>query len=374
MKHKNDILAELKKGLDTIHQSIEDISNMPVEVEQPLNNSISGDKIHGGRITKFSSVGIQDDAKKLVVLVNDNGLHVDNLTTKTLTGDTSLNGNLTVEGKITAQKLHVDEITADIRNERTGPLEFVADEKGLYGKGLQWKGDGPTKQFTYRANPDRIWSSESIDIHEDASYNIGNTSVLTKHSLGSSIRNSELTKVGTLQNLRTQGNLVIDDYVFYNSDAMRLGFGTEEPNASISIANLDSEFIVDVEDVKTRIGNWTTSDLEIVTDNTARITVSANGHIHLGRKGRSDARVSVFGHLGIGINNVADDVQLAVAGPIKFQDKKFEVASQIPTTGNYRKGDVVWNDNPQPTGYMGWVCIREGTPGDWKPFGQIASS
>ena len=373
MKHKNDILADLQKGLSSVHEAIEQIASMPVEVEEPLNNSISGDKIHGGTITKFNSVGIQDTASKSVVLVNDNGLHVDNLTVTTLTGNTSLDGNLAVKGEITAQKLHVNEITSDVRNERSGPLEFLADEKGIYGKGLQWKGDGPTKQFVYRANPDRIWSSETIDLNESAAFSIGNTPVLTKDSLGSGVRNSELTKVGTLNNLRTQGNLVIDDYIYYGSDSMRLGFGTDAPNASVSIANLDSEFIVDVEDVKTRIGNWTTSDLEIVTDNTARISVMANGHIHLGRKGRADARVSVFGQLGIGVNNVSEGTSLAVAGPMKLQDKQFEVGSSMPTSGTYKQGDVVWNENPKPTGYMGWVCVREGTPGEWKPFGQIAS-
>jgi len=36
-------------------------------------------------------------------------------------------------------------------------VEFTAQEgKGVYGKGLAWKGDGPTKQLIYRANPDRI--------------------------------------------------------------------------------------------------------------------------------------------------------------------------------------------------------------------------
>jgi hypothetical protein len=33
----------------------------------------------------------------------------------------------------------------------------------------------------------------------------------------------------------------------------------------------------------------------------------------------------------------------------------------------------VWNNNPQPTGYVGWVCTREGTPGDWSGFGLIAN-
>ena len=44
-----------------------------------------------------------------------------------------------------------------------------------------------------------------------------------------------------------------------------------------------------------------------------------------------------------------------------------------PTTGVYAIGDIVWNTNPQPTGYVGWVCTRDGTPGLWKPFGAIGT-
>ena len=50
-----------------------------------------------------------------------------------------------------------------------------------------------------------------------------------------------------------------------------------------------------------------------------------------------------------------------------------QVGSGTPTEGSYRVGDIVWNTAPRPTGYVGWICVREGTPGEWKPFGQIAS-
>jgi hypothetical protein len=45
--------------------------------------------------------------------------------------------------------------------------------------------------------------------------------------------------------------------------------------------------------------------------------------------------------------------------------------TEIPTSGNFRKGDIVWNENPASTSYVGWVCVRAGTPGEWRPFGQI---
>jgi uncharacterized protein (AIM24 family) len=74
----------------------------------------------------------------------------------------------------------------------------------------------------------------------------------------------------------------------------------------------------------------------------------------------------------VNVNGGDDDVDIQTAGAVKFQGKKFEVNSQAPEFGQYTQGDIVWNDNPQPGDWVGWVCIRTGNPGMWKPFGNIA--
>lgn len=43
-----------------------------------------------------------------------------------------------------------------------------------------------------------------------------------------------------------------------------------------------------------------------------------------------------------------------------------------PTTGTWRKGDIVYNSDPATTEYIGFVCVSAGTPGTWLGFGQIA--
>ncbi|MFB6801741.1 glycosyl hydrolase family 28-related protein [Peribacillus butanolivorans] len=45
--------------------------------------------------------------------------------------------------------------------------------------------------------------------------------------------------------------------------------------------------------------------------------------------------------------------------------------SAIPTRGSYTVGDIVYNTIPVEGGYVGWVCIKAGTPGTWKGFGLI---
>jgi hypothetical protein len=259
----------------------------------------------------------------------------------------------------------------DMRMQSLSSIEFQSDTNGVYGKGLQWKGAGPTKQFIYRANPDRIWTNESIDIGLEASYMIGNTTVLRHTELGSSVRNSNLVTVGTLQNLRTNGNLSIDEYIFYNSDSESFGIGTESPNGKFSIATLDAEFIIDTEPNSAKIGTWSSDDLKIITDDSTRLIVRANGNIDLGNPDGNSIRVTVHGKLGIGVNNVDSDVTLSTSGPVKFENKKFMNGTDIPTSGSFKQGDIVWNQNPIQTSYIGWVCIRSGTPGEWRPFGLI---
>ena len=363
-------IQKVTDSLSLLASAIQDLAN-DSETEIEINDrSLSGNKIHGGMITKFQSQGIRDESTQATVLVNDLGLHVDNMTINEVLSPISIKGDLDVKGSITAEKLHVNEITADVRNERSSPLEFVAEgDAGIYGKGLQWRDHGPTKQFVYRANPDRIWTTESIDLNAGCSLYIDNVPVISQNELGSTISKSSLSSVGTLNNLRTSNNLTIDDWIYYESDSNRLGIGTEGPNAQLSVVSLESEFIIDCEGPTTRIGNFTTDVLDIVTDNTPRISINAYGDIVLGS--HENHKTKIQGRLGINVNKPSADIE--TAGPVKFEGKKFETATEIPTSGSYNRGDIVWNQLPTPAGYIGWVCVREGTPGEWKAFGQINS-
>jgi hypothetical protein len=47
-------------------------------------------------------------------------------------------------------------------------------------------------------------------------------------------------------------------------------------------------------------------------------------------------------------------------------------ASAAPTTGTWKRGDVVWNTTPSAGGTPGWVCVTAGTPGTWKAMANLA--
>ena len=42
-----------------------------------------------------------------------------------------------------------------------------------------------------------------------------------------------------------------------------------------------------------------------------------------------------------------------------------------PTSGTWKRGDLVLNQAPLAGGKVGWVCVAAGTPGTWHAFGQI---
>jgi hypothetical protein len=360
----------IRENLNNLATSLEDVLNRPVAKPVINDRSLSGDKINGGMITNFSSVGIKDKSTYTgspVLVVENDYVKVPALSTARIINPLTVEGNLTVKGEIHATKLHVDEISADVRNERTSPLEFKGENgSSPNGKGLIWTSNEYTKQFVLQK--DRLFSSESIDVHREKNYRIGNNVVLSENELGSGVVKSNLRTLGTLTGLAVDGPVVIDQYLFWDANSQRLGVGTESPNGAVSVGSWDHEFIIDPTDDKTfKLGTWTTGGLEIITDDTTRISISATGSITL------NDRVSVKGSFGVNVKNFADDADITTAGPVRFQNKKQEVGDGIPSSGNYRKGDIVWNDNPMPTGYVGWICVREGSPGEWKPFGQISS-
>lgn len=362
-------MSDIRKNLEELATTLENLQNQPIPKPAIRDRELSGDKIHGGMITGFSSIGIADEASKKVLKVKDDGLHVTVVYVDTLPGNVSVTGNLAVGGEIKAKKLHVEELVADVRNETTDPLSFTAKgNKTAYGKGLIWPGGDYTKQFLLQERPDRFFSTESVELRAHKIYMINGQNVLSQDTLGTTVTKSNLKKLGTLNELEVEGAVTIDNFVYYDANTQRLSLGSDAPNGTLSITSWDHEFVIDPTDNRDfKLGTYTTSDLHIVTDDTSRITIGATGAVAVNNK------LTVRDSVGIGVKNYANDVDLTVGGAVRIQNKKFETGDGSPDSGNYTKGDIVWNTNPKPTSYVGWVCIKSGTPGEWKPFGQISN-
>ena len=251
-------------------------------------------------------------------------------------------------------------------------ITFKSGDNGLNGKGLLWSGQGNVKQLVFNSEPDRFFLSESLDLAKNKQVSIGNTTVLTATELGSSISKSNLREVGRLKGLIVDGSMVINQYVHYNSANDRLGLGTDQPNAALSVAQDGVEIIIGtVEGSKARLGTYASHDIELVTDNTARIIIEAGGDIRLGNKKSGSIQVSVNGKLKVGSGTMDTRVDLHVNGGIKFNDKVHTYSSASPDYGVYNRGDIVWNSEPEVKKNIGWVCVKSGDPGTWLPFGEI---
>lgn len=350
-------IDNIRQGLARLATTVETIANTQAAEMPPATvNSISGNAIHGGKITLLRSTGVRDNATRTSLLVDDDMITVGNIDTDNLIGDIDISGGLNVQGALTVGSLHVEELSST--QKVTQNIDFTAQGGTIDMMGMQWRQPGQaTKQIVWRN--DRFYISNTVDLHRNAVIEIDNIPVLSSDSLGVTVQNSSLTTVGTLNNLRTTGDLTIDDFVTYDSGTMRFGIGSEVANAQFSVASNEAEFVVDPEFDHIRVGSYTTSKMSLLTDNKERIVIKEQGG------------VEVKGTLGIKVQYPGDDVDLQVAGAIRFMDKKVAVGSEAPTTGSNNIGDIVYNNNPEAGGWMGWVCIAGGTPGTWNRFGKI---
>lgn len=260
-----------------------------------------------------------------------------------------------------------------VAQEVTQFLEFRAKKgTGNSGKGIIWSGQGHTKQFVYNEQPDRFFSSESIELDKDKNISIAGVKVLDAKELGSGVTKSNLQTVGRLKGLIVDGSVNINQYMIYNGSVDRLGLGTESPNAALSVAEMGIEVMLGTtDDLQGMVGTFASTDFNIVTDNTSRVTVKANGNIELGNANRNPIQVKVNGKMSIGVQVPDPSVDLHVAGPVKFNGHLQMYSAAPPESGTYAVGDIFWNEAPRVGACIGWVCLRAGSPGAWYPFGEI---
>jgi hypothetical protein len=339
-------------------------------VQQIPKRSLSGDHIHGGKILKFASAGITDSATKEQIVVTDDSVSITSLSVGSVKSDLNVNG--TVSAKVVkADVLEVKEIKADIKFEKGESVTFGGGD--IYGKGLLWASVGYTKQLVFNSNPDRIFSSETIDVAKGKSFSVNGIKVLDDTELGPTVTKSHLREIGRLKGLLVDGDVVINQYMFYNSVSDRLGLGTDEPNAGISVVEEDTEMMLGGKGGRGIVGTFAGQGVDIVTDNTPRISISAGGAIQLGNPKTPPTQVSINGKLAIKVNSPDPEVDLHVNGAIKYGGRLQKYDKTYPDAGSYNSGDIVWNIDPKMNAYVGWVCIQTGSPGVWAPFGKIGN-
>jgi hypothetical protein len=367
----------LDKALAYLGSSLNSLvtqANGPVDLDnlhtRILKRSLTGDHLMGGTIVNFASTGIKDEATTQQLTIKDTGIEVKSLTVGSVKGD------LTVENTIAAKTIKVDvlevkEIKTDLKFGQSAALEItVSGGESLVGKGMLLKGQGSTKQLIFNTNPDKFVSTEHFELIKDREYRIDGTPVLSSTALGLGVTKSNLREVGRLRGLIVDGNVSLGQYVFYNDSTNRFGVGIENPNAGLSVCEDGVEVILGTKDQSRGIvGTFASVPFDIVTDNTARMSVGSSGNITF-----NSSEVVLNGKLAIGVRTRDSRVDLHVAGAVKYQDHIHQYLNGIPDSGSYIRGDIVWNTEPDVGRCVGWVCVRAGSPGTWMPFGEIKQS
>lgn len=224
-------------------------------------------------------------------------------------------------------RLEVDElVTGNGRQEQPLIIFKSTETKPIYQTGMLWQHDGRTRYLVYAANPDRIYSSDIFDLQNEQWYGIGGAMVLSRSSLGDSVTDSSLTKVGKLRELEVVGET-------------RLLGPVNIPNLNIETINLHNNFKVNI-------------------DGDDELTIQANGDIVIGVEENKQRNIMLHGHV-------------AINGGINLNGKRIISGPAAPALGIWNKGDICYNSNPDMEGYIGWVCVQNGEPGHWCPFGLI---
>lgn len=325
------------------------------------NLRVSGDAELGDFVffnSELNRVGINTEAPRAAITIKENNVEfgIGSYKNKvaslgTFTNDAveivadsipritiNTNGEIKINGKL---------IVDDLVTEKTPWMVFKeTKDQTNYGKGIIWSPlSGISKQLCLQAGPDRIHSTEIFDLAKDKFYSIENISVLSLTKLGQTVTDSSLTSVGVLRELQVGGNAAIAKTLSTTEvevGRMKLAHNLIKVNEDFTINRSENnEFVI-------------------------------GSNITIGNSTNPSRVVSVFGKLAVGAVSVDQDVSFTVNGPVSFDNKKFIVGNGTPTSGQFNKGDIVWNNDPKATDYIGWVCVTPGTPGYWLPFGAIA--
>ena len=189
--------------------------------------------------------------------------------------------------------------------------------------------------FYYKAQTDNFDVKESI--------RVGGNEVLWQDRLGNSVTKSRLQELGVLKELNVADTLLVNKN--------KVGINTLEPVGVFGVSDKGIEISVDVKGDSGFVGTANSDPFAI------------------GSGGEPTLYVSHDNKIGIKIKRPKAD--LDVAGYIRYQGQTQQYLDKVPTAGTWAQGDIVWNTQPERGSVLGWVCVKAGAPGTWRPFVSI---
>ena len=276
---------------------------------------ITGDNVKGGIIENFSSTGIDDRATGVAVTVLDHATVVENnLFTQDLTveGTATINGNLNITGAVNEDSEFYRNL---INSATTSALSNM--NRGLFD--------------SYSSSVFEQIKTDGLNLSK---IKLNDTEVITDNRLGSTIVNSNLQTLGLLKELQVIGESIFAETLYVTPK--RVGINTIEPSGALAIWDQEVEIVAVKKSADTgSFGTPRQQRLVLTSNNKENIILETDGS--------------------------------ATINELRMGSMKFSAAAQPP---NYvgERGHVVWNNNPNPGGPMGWICMGAT---NWANFGII---
>ena len=262
--------------------------------------SFSTDMVKGN-FTNITSTGFTDNAENIELTIDERGVVVHN--------------NLTTN-HVGAINVEVEHLTV------TDNAEF---------NNATFKGD---VNIIGKLTADSLGSLQE-QLNDKQSYTINGKTVLSENTLGPSIIESNLRRIGNLKELQVEGEVLLGDSL-YVSPTGRVGINTDEPTHALTL--WDQEVCLTVGKLQ---------------KDTAVIGTERNQDIVLKSGTNNNATLKADG-------------TTVIEKPV-LNGKTFTTSVMSPGYAG-QLGDICWNSNPQQGQPIGWVCI--GGP-QWCNFGMI---
>jgi hypothetical protein len=217
-----------------------------------------------GVIENFISTGIQDAASQIELTVADNVVVIEN---------TLVVKNAEVKENFVADDIAVNNITiaGQLNMNEQINKQFVSLIKDVFNK-----------EFT----------SKQIDIVEKPIL-VNGKEILTENTLGSTVVNSNLRKLGRLTELNVAGIAQFNDTLIVTNSG-KIGINTEEPEGALTIWDDDSDLTIRRYKKKNMyIGTMRDTDLSIGVNGDVKLALRKDGTIEMNKIELNGLKLSV---------------------------------------------------------------------------------
>jgi hypothetical protein len=277
--------------------------------------SLSGDRVRGGIIEQFGSVGIEDRSTFVQMTLMD---HATAFEGPIYVPEMNVRGNVTIEGNMFIR----GEIPTDAPVFHSLVINATAQVKKELNQDL----------FTSYSNllNDKI-NENGLDLDKITQ---GGKEIVKGNRLGYHITDTNVERLGIVRDFQTQGENLLSD-TLYVADG-RVGVNTKEPSAAFVVWDQECEMVM----VKRK-------------NDTGYIGAQRRQVVVLGANNKENITLDVDG-TAIVPNLTVNKVPM----------------SSAPSMPNYSgsRGQILWNENPELSEAIGWVCLG-GTR--WAKFGTI---